>query len=59
MSDIEWNQIQNVEIKITFLDGTTSDFGEGDVGGNFEEFLSDINYIKRTQLELEQGEDDE
>lgn len=49
--EIEWNQIENVEIKITFLDGTTKDFGEGDVSGSFEEWLSDINYDKRTELE--------
>ena len=52
MSDeIEWNQIENVEIKITFLDGTTKEFGEVDVGGSFSEWLSDINYEKRTELE--------
>ena len=54
--DIEFNQIENVEIKITFLDGTTKDFGEGDVSGSFSEWLSDINYEKRSALE---GEEDE
>ena len=54
--DIEFNQIENVEIKITFLDGTTKDFGEGDISGSFSEWLSDINYEKRSALE---GEDDE
>ena len=54
--DIEFNQIENVEIKITFLDGTTKDFGEGDISGSFSEWLSDINYEKRSTLE---GEDDE
>jgi len=54
--EIEFNQIENVEIKITFLDGTTKDFGEGDVSGSFSEWLSDINYEKRSALE---GEDDE
>ena len=51
--DIEFNQIENVEIKITFLDGTTKDFGEGDVSGSFSEWLSDINYEKRSTLEEE------
>ncbi len=54
--DIEFNQIENVEIKITFLDGTTKDFGEGDVSGSFSEWLSDINYEKRSALEEEDDE---
>jgi len=54
--EIEFNQIDNVEIKITFLDGTTKDFGEGDISGSFSEWLSDINYEKRSALE---GEADE
>jgi len=54
--EIEFNQIDNVEIKITFLDGTTKDFGEGDISGSFSEWLSDINYEKRSALE---GEEDE
>ena len=54
--EIEFNQIENVEIKITFLDGTTKDFGEGDVSGSFSEWLSDINYEKRSALEEEDDE---
>jgi hypothetical protein len=54
--DIEFNQIENVEIKITFLDGTTKDFGEGDISGSFSEWLSDINYEKRSTLEEEDDE---
>lgn len=54
--EIEWNQIENVEIKITFLDGTTKDFGEGDIRGSFSEWLSNINYDKRTELE-EKGDE--
>ena len=52
MSDeIEWNQIANVEIKVTFLDGTTKDFGEGDVSGSFSEWLSDVNWEYKNELE--------
>jgi len=54
--EIEFNQIENVEIKITFLDGTTKDFGEGDISGSFSEWLSDINYEKRSALEEGQDE---
>lgn len=54
--EIEFNQIENVEIKITFLDGTTKDFGEGDISGSFSEWLSDINYEKRSALEEEEDE---
>jgi hypothetical protein len=54
--EIEFNQIENVEIKITFLDGTTKDFGEGDISGSFSEWLSDINYEKRSTLEEEDDE---
>ena len=50
-NEIEWNQIANVEIKVTFLDGTAKDFGEGDVSGSFSEWLSDVNWEKRNQLE--------
>ena len=54
--EIEFNQIENIEIKITFLDGTTKDFGEGDISGSFSEWLSDINYEKRSALEEEEDE---
>ena len=48
---MEHNQIENVEIKITFLDGTTRDFGEGDVSGSFSEWLSDINWEYKNEME--------
>ena len=51
--EIEWNQIDNVEIKITFLDGTSKTFHEDDIGENFSDWLSDVNYDKRTELEEE------
>jgi hypothetical protein len=49
--EMEHNQIENVEIKITFLDGTTRDFGEGDVSGSFSEWLSDINWEYKNEME--------
>lgn len=49
--EMEHNQIENVEIKITFKDGTTRDFGEGDVSGSFAEWLSDINWEYKNEME--------
>jgi hypothetical protein len=53
--EMEHNQIENVEIKITFLDGTTKDFGEGDVSGSFSEWLSDINWEYKNEMESKHG----
>jgi len=53
--EMEHNQIENVEIKITFLDGTTRDFGEGDVSGSFSEWLSDINWEYKNEMESKHG----
>ena len=43
------NVIDNVEIIITFTDGSKKTFGEDDVGEDFQDWLSDINYDKKEE----------
>ena len=45
------NVIDNVEIIIKFADGSKKTFGEDDVSENFQDWLSDINYDKKEELE--------
>ena len=45
------NVIDNVAIIITFSDGSKKTFGEDDVSENFQDWLSDINYDKKKELE--------
>jgi len=44
------NVIDNVEIIITFTDGSKKTFGEDDVSENFQDWLSDINYDKKEEM---------
>ena len=46
MSD---NVINNVAIIITFSDGSKKTFGEDDVGEDFQDWLSGINYDKKEE----------
>ena len=48
MSD---NVIDNVAIIITFSDGSKKTFGEDDVGEDFQDWLSDVNYDKKKEKE--------
>lgn len=52
-SVIEFNQVDMVEVRVTFKDGTSKVYSESDIGGDFAEWLSDINYDKRAELESE------
>ena len=44
---MEFNQIDFVEVKITFNDGTSKIYDENDIEGDFSDWLSDINYNKK------------
>ena len=45
------NVIDEVKIIIKFVDGSKKTFGEDDVSENFHDWLSDINYDKKKELE--------
>ncbi len=45
------NVIDEVKIIIKFADGSKKTFGEDDVSENFQDWLSDINYDKKEELE--------
>jgi len=48
---IEENQIASVKIEITFIDGTKKTFYEDDVTNDFDEWLSDINWEYKNEME--------
>ena len=45
------NVIDEVKIIIKFVDGSKKTFGEDDVGEDFQDWLSDINYDKKEENE--------
>ena len=45
------NVIDEVKIIIMFVDGSKKTFGEDDVVEDFQDWLSDINYDKKEELE--------
>jgi glutaredoxin 2 len=45
------NVIDEIKIIIKFVDGSKKTFGEDDVSENFHDWLSDINYDKKKELE--------
>jgi len=55
--EIEFNQIASVKIEITFIDGTKKTFYEDDVANDFDEWLSDINWEYKNELESKHGQD--
>ena len=49
--EMEHNQIDEVVIVVRFLDGTKKTFYEDEVKGNFEDWLSDINWEYKNEME--------
>ena len=45
------NVIDEVKIIIKFVDGSKKTFGEDDVGEDFQDWLSDVNYDKKKEKE--------
>ena len=48
---IEDNQIASVEVVVKFIDGKTKTFYEDEVGNDFSEWLSDINWEYKNEME--------
>ena len=40
------NVIEYAKVIVKFTDGTKKEFSEDDVGNNFQDWLSDLNYDK-------------
>ena len=52
---VEENQIASVKIVITFIDGTKKTFYENDVTNDFDDWLSDVNWEHK--MEMQDGQD--
>jgi len=55
-TEMEHNQIDEVVVVVKFLDGTKKTFYEDDVGENFSEWLSDINWEYKNEMESKYGQ---
>ena len=53
--EMEHNQIDEVVVVVKFLDGTKKTFYEDDIGENFSEWLSDINWEYKNEMESKYG----
>jgi hypothetical protein len=49
--EMEHNQIDEVVVVVKFLDGTKKTFYEDDVGENFSDWLSDVNWEYKNEME--------
>ena len=49
--EMEHNQIDEVVVVIKFLYGTKKTFYEDDVGENFSDWLSDVNWEYKNEME--------
>ena len=49
--EMEHNQIDEVVVVVKFLDGTKRTFHEDEVGESFSDWLSDVNWEYKNEME--------